>query len=165
MPGTFSPPPRVCDPGIHHGTYVTHMPWCMLGSLTSSFLWSRWWEKRSRHSRRMRKPQFYVSGKTPIVWKQVRVGTPQPLCAATGIFQNNCASKIPWSLTPWLLVSPGRQRSMHWLCNKTRSFLGEDFNYLRHARICFMQIRHVKYICHVQILFKVKLILLVAHIA
>ena len=25
-----------------------------------------WWEKRSRHSRRMRNPQFYVSGKRPI---------------------------------------------------------------------------------------------------
>ena len=25
----------------------------------------RWWRKRSRHSRRMRKPQFYVSGKRP----------------------------------------------------------------------------------------------------
>ena len=34
MPGTFSPPPRVSDPDIHHGTCVTHVPWCMLGSLT-----------------------------------------------------------------------------------------------------------------------------------
>ena len=25
----------VSDPGIHHGTCVTHVPWCMLGSLTS----------------------------------------------------------------------------------------------------------------------------------
>ena len=25
----------------------------------------RWWGKRSRHSRRMRNPQFYVSGKSP----------------------------------------------------------------------------------------------------
>ena len=41
MPGTFSPPPRVSDPDMHHGTCVTHVPWCMPGSLTSSFLWSR----------------------------------------------------------------------------------------------------------------------------
>ena len=37
MPGTFSPPqrkPLVSDPGIHHGTCVTHVPWCMSGSLT-----------------------------------------------------------------------------------------------------------------------------------
>ena len=29
-------------PDIHHDTYVTHVPWCMLGSLTSGFRWSRW---------------------------------------------------------------------------------------------------------------------------
>ena len=45
MPGTFSPSPRVSDPDMHHGTCVTHVPWCMPGSLTSSFLWSRWREK------------------------------------------------------------------------------------------------------------------------
>ena len=26
--------PRVSDPDMHHGTCVTHMPWCMSGSLT-----------------------------------------------------------------------------------------------------------------------------------
>ena len=41
MPRTFSPPPRVGDTDLHHGTCVTHVPWCMPGSLTSSFLWSR----------------------------------------------------------------------------------------------------------------------------
>ena len=58
MPGTFSPPPRVSDPDIHHGTCVTHGSWCMPGSLTSAFSWSRWWGNRSRHSRRMRNPPF-----------------------------------------------------------------------------------------------------------
>ena len=57
--GTFSPPPRVSDPDMQHGTCVTHVLWCMPGSLTSSFLWSRWWGKRSRHSRRMHNQQFY----------------------------------------------------------------------------------------------------------
>ena len=66
MPGTFSPPPRVSDPDIHHGTCVTHVPWWMLGSITSGFLLNRFWGKRSRHSRRMRNPQFYISGKRPI---------------------------------------------------------------------------------------------------
>ena len=51
---------------MHQGTCVKHMLWCMLGSLTSGFLWSRWREKRSRPSRRMRKTQFYVYGKRPI---------------------------------------------------------------------------------------------------
>ena len=27
--------PLVCNPGMHHGTCVTHVPWCMSGSLTS----------------------------------------------------------------------------------------------------------------------------------
>ena len=66
-PGTFSPPPRGSDPDMHHGTCVTHGPWCMPGSPTSGFIWSRWRGNRSRHSRRMRNPQFYVSGKRPIV--------------------------------------------------------------------------------------------------
>ena len=42
MPGTFSPPPRVGDPGMHHGTCVT---WCMPGSQDSVFLWIRWRKK------------------------------------------------------------------------------------------------------------------------
>ena len=66
MTGTFSPPSRVSDPDMHHGTCVTHVPWCMSGSLTSGFLWSRGRGKRSRHSRRMRNPQLYLSGKRSI---------------------------------------------------------------------------------------------------
>ena len=41
MPGTISPSSQVSDPDMHHGTCVTHVPWCMPGSLTSSFLWNR----------------------------------------------------------------------------------------------------------------------------
>ena len=66
MPGMFSPPPPISDPDMHHATCVKHVLWCMPGSLTSGFLWSRWRGKRSRHSRRMRNLQFYVSGKRPI---------------------------------------------------------------------------------------------------
>ena len=66
MPETFSPPPRVSNPDMHHGTCVTHVPWCMPGSLTRVFLWIRGRGKHSRHSRRMRNPQFCVSGKRPM---------------------------------------------------------------------------------------------------
>ena len=55
-PGMFSPPLRVNDPDMHHGTCVTHVSWCMPGSLTSGFLGSRWRGKRSRHSRCMHNP-------------------------------------------------------------------------------------------------------------
>ena len=42
MPGT---PAHVSDPDMHHGTCVTHvLPWCMPGSLTDGFHWSRWRE-------------------------------------------------------------------------------------------------------------------------
>ena len=34
MPGTFSPPPRVSDPDMHHDMCITHMPRCMPESLT-----------------------------------------------------------------------------------------------------------------------------------
>ena len=71
MPGMFSPPPLVRDPDMHHGTCVTHVPWCMSESLTSCFLWSRWRGKRSRHYRRMCNPQFYVSGKRPLAKAKV----------------------------------------------------------------------------------------------
>ena len=72
MPGTFSPPTPVSDPDMHHGTCVTHVPWCMSGSLTSGFHWSRWWGKHSRHSRRMLNPQFCLSRKRPITWANIR---------------------------------------------------------------------------------------------
>ena len=67
MPRSFSPPPRVSDPDLHHGTCLTHVPWCMPGSLTNGFLWGRWRGKRPRYSRRMRNPQFYVSDKRPML--------------------------------------------------------------------------------------------------
>ena len=66
IPGTFSPPLRVSDPDMHHGTCVMHVPQCMPGSLTSGFLCGRWRGKRSRHSLCMHNSQFYVSGKRPI---------------------------------------------------------------------------------------------------
>ena len=66
MPGMVSPTPWVSDPDMNHGTCVTHVPLCISGSLTTGFLWNWWRRKRSRHSRCMRKPQFYVSGKRPI---------------------------------------------------------------------------------------------------
>ena len=66
MPGTFSPPPLVRYPGMHHVTCATHVPWCIPGSLISGLSWSRWREKHSWHSQRMRNPQFCVTGKRPI---------------------------------------------------------------------------------------------------
>ena len=77
----FSPPQRVSDPDMHHGTCVTHVPWCMPESLTCGFLWSRWRGKRSRHSRCVRNPQS-VKGKAlvticfPLLDKFILAHTP-----------------------------------------------------------------------------------------
>ena len=49
--------PLVSDPGMHHGTCVMHVPWCMSGSLTP-----QWRGKRSRHSRRMRNFMYLARG-------------------------------------------------------------------------------------------------------
>ena len=54
---------NICDSDMHHGTCVTHMPRCMPESLASGLLWRICREKRSRHSRRLRSPQFCGSGK------------------------------------------------------------------------------------------------------
>ena len=51
-------------------------PWSMPGSLTSDFPWRQWRGKRSRHSRRMRNPEFYVSGKRPMVLSQSSLNVP-----------------------------------------------------------------------------------------
>ena len=50
--------------------FQQYVSWCMSGSLTSGFLWSRWRGKLSRHSRRMRNPQLCVSGEMPMVGHQ-----------------------------------------------------------------------------------------------
>ena len=63
MPRTLSPPPRLSDPDMHHCTCVMYVLWCIPGSLTSGFLWSRW---LTWYSRQMCNPQCYVSGKRPI---------------------------------------------------------------------------------------------------
>ena len=66
MPGTFSPPPRVSDSDINHGTCVTHVSWCMPGSLTSDFLWNRRRGKTFPAFLAHAQSAFYVSGKRPI---------------------------------------------------------------------------------------------------
>ena len=58
----------------------------MPGSLTSCFLLSRRVGKRSRHSRRMRNPQLYVSGKRPMPFL---VSIPDLFCMQQVKFKNS----------------------------------------------------------------------------
>ena len=53
--------PPVSDPGMLHGTCVTHVPWCMSGSLTLGG-----GENVPGIPSAGSTPQFYVSGKRPI---------------------------------------------------------------------------------------------------
>ena len=39
--GNVVPPPRVSNPDIHHDVCMTHVSWCMPGSLTNGCLWSQ----------------------------------------------------------------------------------------------------------------------------
>ena len=68
MPGKFSPPPTsmetACQPSRHASRHVRDARAVMHVGIVNP----RWWWKRSRHSRRMRNPQFYVSGKRPMLW-------------------------------------------------------------------------------------------------
>ena len=119
MPGTFSPPPRVSDPDIHHGTCVTHVPWSMPGSLTSGFLWDRWRGKRSRHPRCMRKLLFYVSGRRPIVpfcvlayrctsgWMIRKTHTPT-------LSPSKHSANLIWGMTSSMPKWVGVQRPFYW---------------------------------------------------
>ena len=79
MPGTFSLPQRVSHPDMHHGTFVTHVPWCMPGLLTIGFLWSRWRGKGFRHPRCTRNQQHYLYGKRPMLYLSIHVVISQVL--------------------------------------------------------------------------------------
>ena len=68
--GQLQRKPLVSDPGMHHGTCVTHVPWCMSGSLTRGG-----GEKRSRHSRRMHTRNFTYLAGGPWVDTQIRART------------------------------------------------------------------------------------------
>ena len=66
MPGTFSQPPTskktVSYRSQHASRHVRHARGVKHVGIANPM----WWEKRSRHSRRMCNPQFYVSGKRPM---------------------------------------------------------------------------------------------------
>ena len=96
----------VSDPGMHHGTFV------MIAN-------QRWRGKRSQHSRRMRTPQFYVSGKRTTAswfhWKLcwhwlLRVSACAMLCQTIGRFATlfvcficGVSDMTPQTLDPYLV--------------------------------------------------------------
>ena len=118
IPGTFFPPPRVIDPDIHHDKCVTHVPWCIPGSLTSSFLWRRWRGKRSGHSRRMRNQQLYVSGKRPMHYWWYFIASPGLKCSGCDMV-NIFGSKQDGrhhvgSILKYIMMKVYESRIRHW---------------------------------------------------
>ena len=111
MSVAFSPTRGLAIPTYITARAVTHVPWCMLGSLTSCFLWSRWRRKGSQHSWRMCNPLFYVSGKRPMVNTKV---TRILLVLTRG--NSRETKSVPKLLLPWLRASPCYQLSFFWLC-------------------------------------------------
>ena len=94
MPGNISPPrlqrkPLSSDTGMHHATCVTHVPWCMSGSLNRG--------GGGKHSRRMRKPQFYVSGKRLTTVPVQNIGEVYLYHTASGI--HSSLYKLDWCVT------------------------------------------------------------------
>ena len=135
-PGTFSPPTWVSDPDMHHGTCVTHVPWCMSGSLTS-----RWRGKHPRHSRRMCKPLFYVSGKRPMLkWFSLTAQLVRGVSMGTRRW--SCDGRIP-------------NVTLH----MSRSSLGSSFMGLRCVKIKWcMHCRDDYFMCSIDCLLFISLI-------
>ena len=113
MPGTFSPP-LVNDPDIHHDTCVTHVPWCMPGSLTSGFHKLVAW-KTFQHYQRMRTRNFTYLARGPWPMASWFASTMQSMthlkwCMCTvavvesmGFQPSRNSSKSGWNLG-WLFV-------------------------------------------------------------
>ena len=75
----------------------------MPGPIISGFLWSRWRGKRSRHSRCISNPKFYVSGKKPIGFWQCIVGSyvfQRPLTLPSNLPPGLCKEAVKESEGP-----------------------------------------------------------------
>ena len=70
MPVTFSPPPTSKETASWLSRHASRHVRDARAVMRVGMAHSRWRGKPSRHSRRMRNPQFYVSGKSPMVVSQ-----------------------------------------------------------------------------------------------
>ena len=66
MPGTFSPPRTSKETASCRSRHASRHLRVARAVMHVGIAKPRWWGKRSRLSRRMRNPQFYVSGKRPM---------------------------------------------------------------------------------------------------
>ena len=72
MPGTFSPQPTSKEIASYRSRHASRHVRDARAVMHVGINNQRWWGKRSRHSRRMRNPQFCVSGKRQISHQYVK---------------------------------------------------------------------------------------------
>ena len=65
--GNVLPTAWVNDPDMHHGTCVTHVPWCMSGSLTNGFLLKSVAGKKFSAFPSHAQPSILLTGKRPMI--------------------------------------------------------------------------------------------------
>ena len=90
MAGTFprhrlQTKPLDSDPGMHHGTCVTHVPGCMSGSLTRGGI------ETFPAFPGPAQPAIYVSGKRPMTIGHREALFPRPICTVLDI-NNFCST-------------------------------------------------------------------------
>ena len=71
MPGTFSPPPTSKETASWRSRHASRHVRLARAVMHVGIANPRWREKRSRHSRRMRNPQFYLSVQRTIVIRRI----------------------------------------------------------------------------------------------
>ena len=90
MPGAFSPPPTSKESASYRSRRASRHVRHARAVMHSGIAYPRCQGKRSRHSRRMRSRQFYVSGKRPIGQPALAFVSDQE-CAISGwIFGFDC---------------------------------------------------------------------------
>ena len=121
MSVTFSPSPQVSDHDMHHGTCVTHVLWCMPGSLTSGFLW---WRENSGEKNipgACATRFFFVSGKRPIPFMDIGC---KYILVNNWVLPRNCAFHVQKCVIAKIRISSACH--FHPAKPTTRTIISED---------------------------------------
>ena len=125
--------PLVSDPGMHHGTCVTHVSWCMSGSLTHGG--EETFPAFPAHAH----PQFYVSGKRPM-YHQLCVF----LQTHRFILYDLTAVSYKWyfALIYYVRIRTGNDLTIKFPVNKRSIYLNNGNPYWNHIGTDLEQMRY-----------------------
>ena len=146
------------------------LPWCMPGSLTSVFFVSRWWWKRSRHSRRMPNPTFCVPAKRPmtrtrhgcfcdvceaVIWVNAFIDLMSPNSVyLTVVFIKNICDDHSWNCTSRRNVQIShlcpQELLIHWgrvthICVSKLLVTGSDYGFVGPKRLSGPKLEYFQY--------------------